>query len=133
MTQPRYYDRHGRRQYQQIDRQIRATLKRRGDDCGICGQPIDYTLPQYHPMSFEVDHRVPIARGGSKSLNNCQSAHRRCNRAKSDSLPGDPARRPPTPTTRTSTNCPPGPCDRCNGTHQPRPGVTFETSRRWTP
>ncbi|WP_156656020.1 hypothetical protein [Mycobacterium sp. 852002-51971_SCH5477799-a] len=22
-------------------------------------------------------------------------------------------------------------CDRCRGTHNPRPGVTFETSRTW--
>lgn len=137
MTQPRYHDRHGRRQYQQADRRIRTTLKARGDDCGICRQPINYELPQYHPESFEVDHIVPIARGGTKTLDNCQPTHRRCNRAKSDRLPGDPARRPPTTATRTTTTaataCPPGPCDRCNGVHNPAPAITFVTSRRWTP
>ena len=24
-------------------------------------------------------------------------------------------------------------CTRCNGVHNPRPGVTFETSRTWGP
>lgn len=55
--------------------------------CGICGQPVDKTLPRYDPMSATVDHIIPVARNGHPSdLSNLQLAHRTCNRMKSDKL-----------------------------------------------
>ncbi|MGV0790491.1 HNH endonuclease [Mycolicibacterium sp. XJ1819] len=159
MTKARY-DRHGRRQYQHADRQIRNILKRRAEDC-FCGQPIDYTLPAGHPDSFEVDHVLPISHGGRKTLENARSSHRRCNRARSNNIDQDAidaganpfnARQPSTRTRTTTTpvqprrpsantdpfklpeGCTLGPCKRCNGTHFP-PGsrAAFITRRKWTP
>lgn len=49
--------------------------------CGICLKDVD-------PASkWEVDHVMPISRGGAHSYSNVQLAHRKCNRAKSASLP----------------------------------------------
>ena len=62
-----------------------------GEPCGICGQPIDLTLPQWFddpadgrrkraPWSFEVDEVVPVSMGGSPiDEANCRPAHRICN------------------------------------------------------
>jgi 5-methylcytosine-specific restriction endonuclease McrA len=57
--------------------------------CAICGQPVDKTLKYPNPMCGTADHIIPIARGGDPSaLDNLQLAHMRCNRLKSDKLPG---------------------------------------------
>jgi 5-methylcytosine-specific restriction endonuclease McrA len=40
--------------------------------CGICGKPI-------HTADFQVDHIVPLARGGEHSYANTQVAHPKCN------------------------------------------------------
>ena len=71
----------------------RAVIRRHKPPCGICQGDIDYTLRTPHPDSFEVDHIVPITKGGTDSLANKQASHRRCNRAKSDKLAGDLAPR----------------------------------------
>ena len=62
----------------------RAAIKRAKPPCGICGQPIDYTLPYLDPLSFEVDHVIAINNGGPDTLDNKQASHRRCNRLKWD-------------------------------------------------
>lgn len=73
----------------------RATIRRRRDPCGICHEDIDYTLRTPHPMSFEVDHVMPLALGGSDELDNKQASHRKCNRDKSDKAPGEHTGRAP--------------------------------------
>ncbi|AHB79636.1 HNH endonuclease [Mycobacterium phage Validus] len=60
---------------------------RRREDCAVCGDPIDYDAPHDHPLSFQVDHITPLARGGTDTLDNTQPVHRKCNRDKSDKLP----------------------------------------------
>lgn len=50
--------------------------------CHICGNPIDYTLKWPDPMSFVVDHVVPIAKGGAHDLSNAKAAHATCNSKK---------------------------------------------------
>lgn len=66
-------------------RKNRAWLKAQGLPCAICGRPIDYSLRYPHPMSFEVDHKDPCARGGALyDRGNLQPAHRICNERKSD-------------------------------------------------
>lgn len=62
----------------------RKVIRRGHPPCGICGEAIDYTLRYPDPMSFVVDHRVPLNRGGLDELGNKQAAHRQCNRDKSD-------------------------------------------------
>lgn len=47
--------------------------------CAICGKPVEF-------KKMTVDHKVPIAKGGTNDLGNLQLAHLSCNRAKSDML-----------------------------------------------
>lgn len=55
--------------------------------CGICGQPVDFSLKFPHPLSATVDHIIPINKGGHPSdIDNLQLAHFSCNRAKSDKV-----------------------------------------------
>lgn len=56
-------------------------LLRSGGICGICGRLVDQN-------NFEVDHIVPIAKGGEHSYRNTQAAHPRCNNKKSDLITG---------------------------------------------
>lgn len=70
------------------DRDRRA-IARTKPPCAICEQPIDYALRTPDPMSFEVDHIVPLdvartpeERAALDVLSNKQAAHRVCNRAK---------------------------------------------------
>ena len=51
--------------------------------CHWCHQPIDYTAHHLDPLSFQVDHVHPVAKGGPDTLDNKVPAHRKCNRAKS--------------------------------------------------
>lgn len=58
--------------------------------CAICNQPIDYDAHHLDPMSFTVDHIVPLAAGGTDTIDNIQPAHRKCNRDKGASHPDSP-------------------------------------------
>jgi len=66
----------------------RAVIRRTKPPCGICLEPIDYTLRSPNPMSFEVDHIMPLNKGGADAMENLQASHRVCNRTKWDRLPG---------------------------------------------
>ena len=71
-------------------RKLRARLKAEGRPCHLCGRPIDYSLPPRTPWSFELDHIVPIARGGDPySYANAAASHRICNERKGASMPED--------------------------------------------
>lgn len=55
--------------------------------CGLCGLPIDPTLPSLDQMAGVVDHIVPAVASGTDDMNNLQAAHRQCNTDKGfDSL-----------------------------------------------
>ena len=61
-------------------RRLRQWWRAQGLPCQICGQPIDYGLATPHPMSFEVDEKLPVSRGGDPlSKENTGPAHRNCN------------------------------------------------------
>lgn len=47
--------------------------------CGICGEYIE--------DKFDVDHIIPLTRGGEHSIKNLQLAHPFCNRSKHNRLP----------------------------------------------
>ncbi|MCV7219846.1 HNH endonuclease [Mycolicibacterium elephantis] len=124
-------------------KRIRATLRREARPCHLCGGDIDYQAHHLDPLSFQVDHLWQVANGGPEhDPDNVASAHRACNRLRSDRIDAiaiaTAARygvtlKPDNPRTPTNTpRCPQGvPCPRCNGTHNPRPGVSFITNRKW--
>jgi hypothetical protein len=57
-------------------RLLEKLSKRDGNYCRICGGPLS------GDDVVEVDHRVPLCRGGANVEANLQLAHRSCNRAK---------------------------------------------------
>lgn len=68
-------------------RKLRERVKAEGRPCGICGQPIDYSLPAGHPLSYELDEIIPFSRGGSPiDYNNVQPAHRICNQRRGNTI-----------------------------------------------
>lgn len=59
-------------------------LKNGGSLCHICGFPF-FTDPSalvFDPP--EIDHIIPVSKGGQNSIENLALAHRSCNRAKKD-------------------------------------------------
>lgn len=52
-----------------------VVLERDDGVCGICGGDVD-------PYGFDVDHIIPLARGGEHSYQNVQAAHPLCNKKK---------------------------------------------------
>lgn len=66
---------------------VRNRVRALGMPCALCGQPIDYSLPSGHPMSYELDEIVPISMGGSPvDIENVQPAHRICNQKKGNRI-----------------------------------------------
>jgi len=57
-------------------------VDRDGWRCGICGDGVDAGIAWPDPLSPSLDHIVPLSRGGSHTLANCQIAHLRCNISK---------------------------------------------------
>ena len=58
--------------------------------CAICHLAIDLDAPPFHPLSVEVDHIVPRARGGALyEMENLQLTHSQCNRKKGAKMASD--------------------------------------------
>lgn len=58
--------------------------------CVICGGPIDMDGKPFEPMSCEVDHKVPLSRGGHPTaIENLQLSHSKCNRNKGSKMDSD--------------------------------------------
>jgi 5-methylcytosine-specific restriction endonuclease McrA len=55
--------------------------------CGICGSELDIDLRFPDPMSKSLDHKIPLARGGSHEQDNLQWAHLICNTRKGARIP----------------------------------------------
>lgn len=93
-----------RKKYPELRAALRNRVMAMSDVCHICGRPIDYSLPSTHPLSFQVDHIVPVSRGGSVyDIDNLAPSHRVCNMRKSNSMPSDDIKMPdnPTPVSRS--------------------------------
>lgn len=103
LTRKKGVKRDPRKQNPELRDALRKRVMAMSDVCHICGRPIDFTLPPTHPLSFHVDHIIPISRGGSVyDIDNLAPAHRICNMKKSNSLPSDkmPKVENPTPVSR---------------------------------
>ena len=66
-------------------------LKIHGTVCHICGGPIDVSKPRKvgspgWAFSLQIDHVIPLAKGGPDTLANVKPAHARCNISKGDKL-----------------------------------------------
>ena len=62
---------------------LRNRVRAMGLPCALCHKAIDYSLPAGHPMSFELDEKIPVSRGGDPlDIDNVQPTHRCCNQAK---------------------------------------------------
>jgi 5-methylcytosine-specific restriction endonuclease McrA len=66
-------------------------LRIHGTLCHICAGPIDLTKPRKigsngWALSLQIDHVIPLAKGGPDTLENVKPAHARCNMAKGDKL-----------------------------------------------
>ena len=66
----------------------RRIISRGKPPCHICGEPIDYSAKWLDPLSFQIDHVIPLHKGGTDTLDNCAPSHRYCNRQRGDRLPG---------------------------------------------
>lgn len=94
-------------------RSIRARVLAEETLCGICGQWVDKTLTMQwgqhsprcqdngcpgcvpHPMRAEVDHIIPVHRGGPiHDRANCRLSHRACNVGRNRTRPPPPPREP---------------------------------------
>lgn len=73
----------------------RNAIKRTKPPCHLCGGEIDYTLPHLDPGEFVIDHIVPLALGGSDTLDNLAASHRHCNAVKAAKLDDPPVIHPP--------------------------------------
>lgn len=70
-------------------------FERDGWLCRLCGVPTPKAKRgTYEPDAPELDHVVPLSKGGDHSYANTQCACRRCNGAKSDALGWAPAQTP---------------------------------------
>ncbi len=126
-------------------KRLRAQVRAEGAPCHICGRDIDYNAHHLDPRSFQVDHLWQVALGGpAYDPVNCASAHRACNRRRGVTIDAKAIAaaahygftltpNPPKPRRTARPACAPDGqhCDRCNGIHNPRPGCTFETARKW--
>lgn len=62
-----------------LGRYIPKLRRRDGDDCGLCGMPVDFALRYPDPMSASVDHILPKSLGGRTTPSNLRLAHQSCN------------------------------------------------------
>lgn len=71
--------------------QVLSVLERDGWKCQICGIPTPRELRgnRVAPNAPELDHIIPVSRGGAHSPENTQCACRRCNSRKKNKLPDE--------------------------------------------
>lgn len=68
----------------------KRALESKDPYCAICGRWIDIELPAFQPLSCEVDHIIPISRGGAPyEISNLQLTHLKCNRQKGAKIEGE--------------------------------------------
>jgi len=66
-----------------------------GNICHLCKKPIDLSLPRKIGSegwrnSLQIDHVIPLAKGGPDMLANVKPSHAKCNIGKRDRLPTAP-------------------------------------------
>lgn len=69
------------------DRIVRAIIRMRyNDTCQLCKRRYNTRLADYYPKRYfnriEIDHIIPLARGGRNHIDNYQLTCKECNREK---------------------------------------------------
>ena len=62
-----------------------------GTNCHLCGQPIDFEAPRRFnkpgwELGLQMDHVIPISKGGPDTLENVKPAHGLCNITKNNKV-----------------------------------------------
>lgn len=67
--------------YLNLRNRFRASCRKLGLPCHICGQGIDYDIPAGEPDSFEVDHFYPVDTHPElfEDIANFRPSHKGCN------------------------------------------------------
>lgn len=77
---------------------IYSRRKRRAKVCWLCGEIIDNKLDWPDPMSYSIDHVVPLSAGGAElDQANMRDAHLKCNQRRGRArgkAPTNPTSRP---------------------------------------
>lgn len=90
MPTPRRIDRIG--EYRTAFDKNRKRILMTQDICAICGKVVDKTLKRPNEYAPEVDHIIPISRGGHPSdISNLQLVHGICNKQKGNKIKSDRA------------------------------------------
>ena len=86
-SRPSHLGRHGNRKPRLIRNQVTALRRRDGDDCWLCGLPIDFSVTDLNdPMRYSRDHVTPRGLGGESTVANMRLAHRLCNTERDQKL-----------------------------------------------
>ena len=69
-----------------------GVIARVGRRCHLCKKLARLDVNHLHPFAAEVDHLIPISKGGKHVWDNVAIAHRDCNMKKSNKAAGDQLR-----------------------------------------
>ena len=61
-------------------------IERWGSVCYLCNEPVDRNAP-FGPDMLNIDHVVPVSRGGASNIENLRIVHYACNIRKGGGLP----------------------------------------------
>ena len=84
------------RRFQKLRKEFFEQGKRDNSPCWICGQPIDYSIPNVDPVSgkinweaHQLDHLLPQSKypEHAEDLANARHSHSRCNNDRSNDAP----------------------------------------------
>lgn len=64
----------------------RTVFERDHWECQLCHEPVRRDALAPDPKAPTIDHRIPLARGGTHEMDNVQCAHFLCNALKRDTL-----------------------------------------------
>lgn len=71
-------------------RRFRRIISRDKPPCHWCGRELIFNGNHLDPGAFQVDHVIPLNKGGLDTIENCVASCRACNRERSDSMPLPP-------------------------------------------
>lgn len=85
LSRMNYYKRRARKHAVATERYtIQQILDLHGTDCHICKEPIDFDAPRTgrkkgYERGLQLDHVIPLAKGGTDLMENVKPAHAKCN------------------------------------------------------